>query len=357
MTLNLVDVQVTLQTSAVSQVGFGVMCIVGTSASWGSANDRIRLYNSMDEVSVDFDSADPEYVAAEAAFGQTPRVEQIAIGWRDPEPDPVGAPGVPEPVADALDAINAEDDDWYALVLCSRDPDDVKAAASWVGARMKIFGTATADAGAKDASSTTDILAALQTAQHERTFCLYHQDADTEFPEAAWLGQCLPEDPGSINWALRQLSGVAMSPLSATEINDVLDKNGNVYVEEAGSGTTYEGRMVNGEFIDIMRLRDWLTARIKENVILALKNPPAPLKKIPYTNHGAEIIGDRVRRVLAVGVERGAIATDPPFEVIVPNTRDMLPNDRANRYLPDIRFNAVITGAVNRVQIRGILSV
>ena len=53
--------------------------ILGTSNRF---TDLIRFYSSMDDVAVDFEPSDPEYIAAQDIFSQTISPAQIAIGRR-----------------------------------------------------------------------------------------------------------------------------------------------------------------------------------------------------------------------------------------------------------------------------------
>lgn len=73
-------VNVTVQHSPTfpARRGFGVLNIVGDSARLPLGN-RIRFYSDMDGVAVDFSSTDPEYLAAQIFFSQSPRPVELAI--------------------------------------------------------------------------------------------------------------------------------------------------------------------------------------------------------------------------------------------------------------------------------------
>jgi len=81
---DIVNVQITLLASGITQAGFGVPCIVTDetpSSSWGT--ERIRSYASTDDVLDDWASSDDAYKAAAAIFSQTPKVPLIKIGLED----------------------------------------------------------------------------------------------------------------------------------------------------------------------------------------------------------------------------------------------------------------------------------
>lgn len=77
---DIVSVQISRETTAVAQDSFGIVMILGTHKVF---TDRLRYYESLAEMAEDgFSSTMKEYVAAAALFGQTPRVETVAIGRR-----------------------------------------------------------------------------------------------------------------------------------------------------------------------------------------------------------------------------------------------------------------------------------
>lgn len=76
---DIVNVVITRQTQTVSEAGFGIPLILGTSNHF---NDLIRFYTSMDEVAIDFNSNDREYIAAQDIFSQIISPDVIAIGRR-----------------------------------------------------------------------------------------------------------------------------------------------------------------------------------------------------------------------------------------------------------------------------------
>lgn len=61
--------------------GFGLLLIVGKSARL-PVGQRIRFYSDIDGVAADFSGSDEEYKAAQIAFSQSPRPNEIAIGRR-----------------------------------------------------------------------------------------------------------------------------------------------------------------------------------------------------------------------------------------------------------------------------------
>ncbi len=259
-------------------------------------------------------------------------------------------------VEDDLTEINDANSSWYGLISTSRDVATVKAIAIWVETRIKLFGTASNDPNIIDVAAgtdTTSIAAYLNQYGYARTFVLYHQDAGLDFPEAAWFGRVLPLDPGSETWKFKTLAGVSYSNLTTTQSNNVLNKKANTYEFVAGVGMTANGTVAAGEYIDVIRGIDWLTARIQEFVFSVLVQNP----KVPYTDAGITVIQSEVMRALSLGVSNQFLTDDPAPIVTVPKAADVAPADKAARILRNVKFQATLASAIHAVVVRGTVSV
>lgn len=259
-------------------------------------------------------------------------------------------------VAVDLNAIENVNSEWYALISTNRDVPTVLAIANWVESRHKIFGTASDDLAIINVQAgvdVTSIAAVLNQGGYVRTFVMYHQDASLDYPEAAWFGRVLPLIPGSETWAFKRLNTVSYSNLTTTQINNALNKKANIYTFVAGVGITQDGTMAQGEYIDIVRGIDWLTARIQEGVFSLLVNN----NKIPYTDGGIATVQAEVLRVLQLGVDNDLLAENPIPTVTVPLAINVPNVDKANRILRNVRFQATLSGAIHAVNIIGNISI
>ncbi len=112
--------------------------------------------------------------------------------------------------------------------------------------------------------------------------------------------------------------------------------------------------MASGEWIDAIRGRDWLVARLRERIVLHLQNAP----KIPYTQTGAESLGNDVDAQLKEGIGQGYLASEPEYIVTVPDVSTISDADKIARTLPDISFEATLAGAIHIVDpLNGVLKV
>ena len=255
-------------------------------------------------------------------------------------------------VAADLAAIKLIDDSWYALVTHANSKAYVVAAAARIEANEKFYLAATCDSTvATDAfAGATDVAKTLNTSAYARTATIYHP-SPRDFADAAWLGRCLPLDPGSETWKFKTLAGVAAVVMTITQQTNIQAKKCNIYYTIAGRNITAEGVVAAGEFIDVIRFRDWLKARMQERIALALFNS----NKIPYTDEGIAIIEAEVRAQLREGVNVGGLVDN--FTVTVPKAANVSPLDKAARLLRDVKFNAQLAGAIHKALISGVITV
>lgn len=260
-----------------------------------------------------------------------------------------------------LTAINEEDGAWYALALTERTKQRVLDAAAWTETQEKIFGTATADPNAFDAANTSDVITALRASQYFRTYVGGHKAANTEFVDVAWPSRVLTIQPGAETWALKRLASVTPDKLSATEKNAVISKGGNTFeFYQPQIALTNPGKVAAGEWIDIIRFRDWLKDHMQTGIVQMMINRD----KVPYTDGGLQLIGAKVRESLRAGQAVGGIAPDeldadgkvvPGFFVNIPLSAEVDAVTKASR-VAYITFGARIAGAIHVANITGSLS-
>ena len=241
---------------------------------------------------------------------------------------------------------------WYALIIESHVEADVLAVAGQIEAMKKVFATSSQSADIKT-TSTTDTFSKLKALGYQRTFGLYSATADTEYPEAAWVGYQLQEQPGSNTWAYKALSGATVSSLSDTESTNIHNKSASTYETVGGLNSTIGAKMFGGEWIDVMIFVDWLEQRMKERLWSRMANS----KKIPYTAAGAAIIEAEIRAQLNDGIRVGGLATSPAPSVEVPDVLSVSVNARAQRIFEGITFEARLAGAIHFVKIAGTVTV
>lgn len=262
-----------------------------------------------------------------------------------------------EDIADEMAKIRAEDADFYGVILASRDKDKIMAMAEYVETQTMLFGTGKAEAGAALASVSNDLASMLAQKQYSRTFVFPTMD-DSEYKEAAEMSRCFAIAPGGETWALKTLNGVSTDGWTETEAQAIFKKNANTYEKVRNVAVTQNGKVASGEWIDVIRFRDWLQEELATDIFTLLKNED----KIPYGDAGIAMVENIVRRVLERGQSRGGISPteydadgneNPGFVISVPLSSDISATDKASRILRDVKFTARLAGAIHVVKVTG----
>lgn len=257
-------------------------------------------------------------------------------------------------VATDLAAIKLETNEWYELLTHFNSSAYVAAAAAWVQANKKIYSPTLMDTEIITIAdgTATDIAHALKAAAYSRTFPIYHP-ASGAMAGQAWAGRVLPDNPGSETWKFKTLAGITVVQLTDTHLANLIAKKCNYYYAIAGVNITAEGKMSSGEYVDVVRFRDWLEARMAEAIFGALIRA----EKIPYTDEGVAVIEAEVRGVLKEGVAVGGLSPNPKPTVTVPLVASVSSNDKAARLLRNVFFTGTLAGAIHSGDIRGTISV
>lgn len=264
-------------------------------------------------------------------------------------------------IAENMEKICSADDDFYGIVLTTREQDKILEMADWCESHTKLFGVAIAEPGAKNAEVTTDTGSKLKNGNYFRTFWYYHADAEKDYLEAAIFARCFAVLPGGETWANKRLGGVITDRLRENEYIAVTKKNGNTFEAFRNLSITQNGKVAAGEWIDVIRFRDWLVETIKTEEFVMLINRD----KLPYTDNGIAIVESVLNKVLALGQVRGGIAPTEydedgnknlGYEITVPLAANISPNVKASRKLEDVKFVARLAGAIHCVDIKGSLT-
>lgn len=255
-------------------------------------------------------------------------------------------------LASEIAAIRNINDDWYGIVGDWWGATEIEDVAAAIEALYKIHVCASADDGMYDSGVTTDPGSVLAASEYARSMIFHHSTPETGIA-AACLGKNLPKDPGSITWKFKTLAGIAVQSYTPGEETALDGKNIERYVEIAGVSITCNGKTSSGEFMDVTRFVDWLKARMEENIFAKL----AAADKIPYTDPGVSVVESEVYAVLNEGISVGGLAADPAPTVSVPLVANVSAVDRANRLLPDVKFNAQLAGAIHAVEVTGTITI
>lgn len=254
-----------------------------------------------------------------------------------------------------ITAIRAENDDWYCLNTAFNSKAYGIAAAVAIEAittSPKIYVVATADTSiiltAK--TGTNDLMDQAQTNAYKRTSVHYHP-RPAAFYDAGLAGANLTFQPGQETWALREVAGPGTFPLQDAHRTNITARNGNSYELVFGLGTSFNGMMANGGFIDTKRAIDFVVAFMSRDVFIALR--PAG-GKLPDTDQGFVAL----KTVVSGFLHRVSGGVNPIVDeatiVVTFTLRKDQPNQDVNsRTYNGIRWSATVQGAVHKVPVVG----
>ena len=345
---NIVTVVIDVQSQSVTQTSFGIPLIAGAflAAKTTTPFTRARSYGSITEMIDDgWTNADEVYKAARSIFSQNPRPTNIIVGRRD---------DADTDWATALAAIQSEDDTWYfvSIVPVSTADNEALQVAAWVETQTKIFFSQSGDTDILTAA-TDDQGSALKALGYLRTATLYRPTSKaSEYSEAGWVGEGAPFNPGSSTWAYKDIAASTPDKLTTAQKNAAHGKNVNTFTTVAGADTTEPGKVASGEWIDVVIGINWLKARLQETVYGAL----VANRKISYDDAGITAVAGLVQGVLEEAGRRGILQIDS-IVLTVPKYADISTANKNARKLPDVKFTALLQGAIHLVEINGTVSV
>jgi hypothetical protein len=335
---NIVEVKITKSSGGLIPISFNSLLIIGDSVG----KIRYKTYSNLLEIGNDYESASPEFKAAQLAFGQSVRLDKVIIGQVFDE----------ETFEQAYRIIAEEYPNFYAVIITSKEVDDQLKIASLVETEHRIFGISSNNTDILDEKNTSHILHKLKELSLSRTFVIYSSQAkDGIFPEAAWFGLMLTKKVGSATWKFKALSGFATDYLSSSKIAAIEANNGNYFCALAGRAVMFNGKMANGEYIDVIAGLDWVTAELQTQVGNALVSS----EKIPFTSQGIAVIEQAIHCSLSAAASRDIIDKES-IKITVPDIFALSQTDRENRNLTGIKIEARLSGAIHKLKIQGTIS-
>jgi hypothetical protein len=327
---------------------------------------RVASYASLDEVEADFVDTTPEYKAGQAFFAQGGNAKQLLIGYK----------AVGETYSQALTAIRALRDDFYAVAI----EDTTKAVQLALAltiqglAGLKIAFFRTDDANTLNAGNSTDLGSELKALDNDYAHVTFHysvySDTNTSgyFPEMALIGRVLPivenqfQSAGSTAWHNQKVVGVVSSfnpaggklAFTQTERNTLNTKNVEAFETDGANVRTLGGKMAGGEWGDIIHGTAWLEARLEEDLYFLLTQQADRFSKVGYDSKGIASVEQVIRSRLQKAVGTRLIDTD--FTVTTPSVEETTAPDRANRVY-NASFEARLIGAIKFMTITGTVTV
>ena len=175
-TTTVVNVVVNVADTQITRTGFGTVLLLALIESTVFAT-RVKSYADLAAVAVDFATTTKVYKACAALFAQERAPTIIKIGREEAGDANTTA---------ALNAIKAEDSDWYCLLSTYRTSAAIVEIAAWIEPeKTKIYVANSQDADVLTAVAT-DIASLLQAASYNRTGYLWHHQSGVDVTGAVY---------------------------------------------------------------------------------------------------------------------------------------------------------------------------
>lgn len=310
-------------------IGLGTALILANKAG----EQSYKEYFDLETVKADFTESSDAYKIAKALLGQ---------GDNSPNKVAIATYDTNKTAADTLEKYYYND--WYFVLL------DKGAVADQI-----IISDIVEAKGVKMAAYAIEDISEAETItpkKYDRTILFEHDDL-TQQPHAALIGSEGSKPVGSITWKFKKLIGVVPQDLSEGEVNTIHKAGAIAYVTKSGLPQTSEGKVVSGEYIDVIHSKDWIKINIEQKVQYLLSTTD----KVPFTNNGIALIESQVENVLLTAYQAGMIAeTDdglPSYTIKTLKRSEVDPGDRANRIYKGLLFSFELAGAIHEANIQG----
>lgn len=326
----------------------------------------VGVYNSLEELTelgvlATGNDADPVGVAARVAFSQSPRPKEVYVAFVGEIVDEESGKPALQSMTEVLENALATSG-WYGIFPVGLEDEQVVEVIQWTETQNKICGYV------DDDPENPLVEAGL----YLRSFPFYPkvtpEQMDDEIPVENKYGAAIAMAVKAMNfhageetWALKQVAAITPSKLKSTFIKKLEAANFSYVITVASKNVTQGGKTNGGEWIDIIRFRDWLQNDMQVRVVnLLIVNP-----KIPYTDNGIGLVENQMLASLKDGQKYGGIAPteydadgnpNPGYVTSVPLASELTSTQKASRILTDCKFSARLAGAIHVVEIKGCLT-
>jgi hypothetical protein len=341
-----------LAVSIPAQAGVGGTYTIGVGVLFSNEDLDFTASNGVTYLGIAADDAG-------AWFAFTDLTSNLAIE------DVTAEPGTT--LAADLNAIQAEDADWYGLIVAdAQSAAQIEKVAEWAETETIVYVAHCWDA-ACELDGEDDILSTLRDEGYQRTKAFYSRANHGAFPDAAIIGRIFPIfDAGALtpDWDYKALTGIvtddlgtdAISILTGTPEQPFSGKNAMLYVEllatgaNEGAGITWGGQSAGSDWIDATMNIDFSTAEIQAAAI----QPRLNLPRVPFTEEGADLVRGCVRSAL-IKCSRAPFQIFEESTLIVEATpvSEIDAATRQTRYYTAVTYDARLTGAMRGFRVRG----
>lgn len=360
-------VDISLATPISDNASFDNILILGPAPAKPKGSiEAVAAYSGLDELTAlgvvaTGENADPVGVAARVAFSQSPKPHDVYVAFLS-ESDSGGN------ITPALTAISSIMEHalavsgWYCVCPVGLDDAKVKEVIQWTETQNKLCGYI-------DDDPENPIV---EAGLYLRSFPFFPKEtadqSDDDIPAENKYGaavavavKAMNYHAGEETWALMPVSGISPAKLTSAYIKKLEAANFSFVMNAASKNITQGGKTNGGEWIDVIRFRDWLQNDMQTRIVnLLVVNP-----KVSYIDNGIGLVENQMLASLKDGQKYGGIAPTeydsdgneiPGYTTSVPLAADISSTQKASRNLKDCRFSARLAGAIHAVEVKGCLT-
>jgi hypothetical protein len=358
---DVVHVVVNVSPTATALAGFNLALIMGQSVNTAvDAGRRVKEYQGVSEMLEDgYDGVSAVYRAASLYFAQSPKPSRVLVGLQYIDSN---EPGNSESYVEAVNAVRALRDDWYALIPSGAAESDILALAQYVeGLNKVMFVTLTAYSVITE--PTANIAKTLKDAGYRRTLAQY----SVQTPEAAasiagYVAGAVSRTANSaFTLNAKKEPGVLPEPLTSAQLTLLKIQNVNYCLERGMTYQNFEpGKVCVGAFFDEVLYLDMLASDIQTACADLISNS----RKVPQTEEGMAqfyaAISTACETYVAMGFLAPGVWNGPDILALAAGDTlstgyfiqsekidDQSVSDRENRISPPIYVAIKLAGAVH----------
>jgi len=337
-----IDVSIASGSARIAQVGFRPL-VMGTDTAEIAEVVATEL---TDLISAGYSTSDDEYKMAAAMFAQSPSPSEITVYRK------LAATAWDAALTTLIGRVTTANDFW-SICISSRTKADLNTVSTWAGSNERFF------FGCVD-----DVTAGSGRNVDREAYLI--SDSAAEFPECAWVGEAIPQVPGSLTFKWKHPSGITAAGYTKTQLQTVRTNNTQAPQNQADVININEGICTSGEYIDALWGRDWIKAQLETEILALMLNNP----KIALDNPGIARVEAKIRKVLDQAGENGIIAACTTkaeqansddnvyqYKVNMPLREDIPTADLSARKLTGVTFSYILAGAIHEVEIAGVVTI
>lgn len=325
-----------------------------------TAPAKVGAYSDIEEVIkagwvVTGENADPVGIAARIAFSQDPKPTNIYIA-----PQQV-AEGTAEYAVSAVQRA-MDTAGWYVVTPAGVAADELETLADFIETQEKMMVYTELDFFKANKAALGD--------KYNRTAGVYGRvtnDPDEETPvenlymNVAFAVAWLAHESGSETAAFKALAGVNVSDLGTTERKALETASISFFTAIGNKKVTMIGKVLSGEWCDIIRFRDWL----KNDMQVRAVNVFLSLPKVPFTDDGIALVQNAMEASLQSGQDKGGVCKTEyddegnetlGYIVNVPKAASLSDSEKQSRKLSGCTFKARLAGAIHFAELKGTLA-